>query len=50
MVLLWTWMLRLVGLAGVIHESIGTNFDRPGLLMLFALMMGLADQLEHRQR
>lgn len=47
---LWTWALRLVGLGGVVHETVGTSFDRPGLLMLFALMMGLADQIERRQR
>jgi hypothetical protein len=29
------------GLTGVIHETYFTNFDRPGLLVLFGGMMGL---------
>ncbi len=33
--------LFLVGLGGVIHETYFTAFDRPGLLVLFAAMMGL---------
>ena len=43
-------MLRLVGLGGVIHETVATEFDRPALLAIFALMMGIADHLERRQR
>jgi hypothetical protein len=33
--------LFTVGLLGVIHETYFTAFDRPGLLVLFAAMMGL---------
>jgi hypothetical protein len=33
--------LFTVGLLGVVHETYWTNFDRPGLLVLFAAMMGL---------
>jgi hypothetical protein len=29
------------GLAGVAYETLGTNIDRPTLLLLFAAMMGL---------
>jgi len=34
-------VLFLAGLLGVIHEAFFTDFDRPGLLVLFAAMMGL---------
>jgi hypothetical protein len=41
----WRWIrdgaLFGVGLLGVIHETYWTDFDRPGLLVLFAAMMGL---------
>lgn len=33
--------LFIGGLLGVVHEAFFTNFDRPGLLVLFAAMMGL---------
>lgn len=35
-------ILFVVGLLGVIHEAFWTDFDRPGLLVLFAGMMGIS--------
>ncbi len=40
-VLTWNNVLRLVGLAGVAHETLVSNADRPTLLLLFAAMIGL---------
>lgn len=40
---LWKWMLRFGGLAGIIHETIAFDFQRPIFLLIFAAMMGLAD-------
>lgn len=34
-------VLFAAGLAGVLHETLATNVDRPTLLVLFAGMMGL---------
>lgn len=34
-------MLFLGGLAGVIHETVLSDAERPTLLLLFAAMMGL---------
>ena len=34
-------VLFVVGLAGVAHETLVTNADRPTLLLLFAAMIGL---------
>lgn len=33
--------LFVAGLAGVIHETVVSQAERPALLMLFAAMMGL---------
>lgn len=40
---LFTWnnALRVIGLAGVAHETLVNNVDRPTLLLLFAAMIGL---------
>lgn len=40
---LFTWnnALRVAGLAGVAHETLVNNVDRPTLLLLFAAMIGL---------
>lgn len=35
------WILFMVGLAGVAHETLVSQVDRPGLLLLFAAMLGL---------
>lgn len=35
------WILFVVGLAGVAHETLVSQADRPGLLLLFAAMLGL---------
>lgn len=40
-VLTWNNVLRVVGLAGVAHETLVNNVDRPTLLLLFAAMIGL---------
>lgn len=37
----WNNVLRVVGLAGVAHETLINNVDRPTLLLLFAAMIGL---------
>lgn len=42
----WKWLTRdlvlfVGGLAGVLHETVFNSVDRPGLLMIFAGMMGL---------
>ena len=43
----WRWtvsrgtILFLAGLAGVVHETVLQDADRPTLLLLFAAMMGL---------
>lgn len=34
-------VLFVTGLAGVLHETLFTNGERPSLLILFAGMMGL---------
>lgn len=34
-------LLFLGGLAGVVHETVMATSERPALLMLFAVMMGL---------
>lgn len=34
-------ILLVVGLAGVAHETLVNNTDRPTLLLLFAAMIGL---------
>jgi len=34
-------LLFFCGLAGVVHETLLTNAERPALLVLFAAMMGL---------
>lgn len=46
------WILFTVGLAGVVHETVVTEVDRPGLLLLFAAMLGLpyALQADRAQR
>lgn len=44
----WPWVLRIGGFLGVIHETVISDFDRPALLALFALMMGLSDFLDAR--
>lgn len=46
----WPWVLRTVGLLGVIYETLVENFDRPTLLAVFAAMMGLSDFLESRDK
>jgi hypothetical protein len=35
------WILFVTGLAGIIHETILTNLDRPTLLFAFMAMVGL---------
>ena len=35
------WILFAVGLAGVAHETLLRDVDRPGLLLMFAAMLGL---------
>ncbi len=37
----WNNALRVVGLAGVAHETLLNEVDRPTLLLLFAAMIGL---------
>lgn len=44
--LLWKWVLRLAGLAGIAWETIVENTDRPELLILFGGMVGLDKVLE----
>ncbi len=39
--------LFIFGLVGVIHEAFFTDLDRPGLLVMFAGMMGLAVKLKN---
>ena len=38
------------GLAGVIHETVFTDLERPALLILFAAMMGLPAFLRSDER
>jgi len=40
-------ILFLAGLAGVGHETLVANADRPTLLLLFAAMIGLPAFLRH---
>lgn len=43
-------VLFVTGLAGVIHETLISNAERPTLLLLFAAMMGLPIILNADQR
>jgi len=38
---LWVWIVRGLGVAGILWETIIDNHDRPALLILFAGMIGL---------
>jgi hypothetical protein len=37
----WVWVLRIIGLAGIIWETFFDNHDRPQLLILFGGMIGV---------
>lgn len=43
-------VLFLVGLAGIIHETLLSDSDRPTLLLLFAAMVGLPAFLRQDER
>jgi len=49
---LWGWVVRLAGLAGILHETIIAETERPTLLLLFGAMVGLPAflQLDRRLR
>ena len=42
----WDWFLRLAGLAGVGFEVFRDGAERPTLLALYALMLGLPSALK----
>ncbi|MEX5636543.1 hypothetical protein [Parafrankia sp. FMc2] len=43
------WISFLAGLAGVAHETLAREVDRPALLLLFAALMGLPFALQADQ-
>ncbi len=43
-------LLFLAGLAGVAHETLIANVERPTLLLLFAAMIGLPAFLRHDEK
>jgi hypothetical protein len=43
-------LLFLAGLAGVAHETLIANVERPTLLLLFAAMIGLPAFLRHDEQ
>lgn len=46
----WTWTLRVVGLAGIAYEALGTEKERPTLLVLYGAMIGLPAFLRMDER
>lgn len=37
----WEWTLRAVGLAGIVHETVIVDVERPALVALFGSLVGL---------
>lgn len=44
--ILWAFVLRAVGLAGIVYETTQQKSDRPSLLILFGAMIGLPEFLK----
>lgn len=40
------WFLRLLGVAGIVYETLGEKVDRPWLLGVFMLFIAGADAID----
>jgi len=38
---IWMWILRIIGLAGIVWQTVFDNNDKPALLILFGGMIGV---------